>query len=195
MNPLRRSFAALRLALFIGLFAPTGASAQSAIERVDDFGRLAAGRTLIIVDDDGLEIRGRVLQLTPEGLTMTIDGQIRTLAPSRVARVFVPGDSVKNGAAIGFLPGLVIGLGLGSYATQCGKYWPKSCPGSVKAANLMMGGLIIGGLSAAIGAGIDAIIAGRRLVYERPKAKAAVLMSLTPSIAPSRIGLSTSVSW
>ena len=162
----------------------------------DDFSTIAAGRAVIVIDNEGRETRGRILRLNPDELTLMVGGRTRTLAPAGVARVFVPGDSKKNGAMIGLLTGAAIGAASGSQST-CGDFWTGFRPCSVdeKVRLALVAGAFFGGLGAALGAGIDAIIPGRRLVYERPQKATGAVMLLMPAIAASGAGLSMGVSW
>ena len=74
-----------------------------------DFTALAARRSVTVADDSGAEIEGSLVRLTAEEVTLRVDGQDRAFARERVAAIFERGDSVKNGATIGFLSGAVLG--------------------------------------------------------------------------------------
>jgi len=161
-----------------------------------DFSTMAAGRTVIVVDDREQQTRGRVVRLTPDELTVRVNGTSQSFATSRVARVFLAGDSLKNGALIGLVTGAVIGAAAGTQST-CGDFWTgvRPCSGSEKAGQALAAGAVFGGLGAALGAGIDAMIPGRTLVYQRTQHTSGATTSLMPTIGPSGAGLTMRVSW
>jgi hypothetical protein len=164
-------------------------------ERGGNFASLAAGRMVIVVDDRG-EAKGRVLSLTPEQVTVMVNGRARAFATPRIDRIFVSGDSLKNGAMIGFISGAVIGAAAGTQTT-CGDFWTgiRPCSGNEKARQAVAAGAVFGGLAAALGAGIDAMIPGRTLVYQRQHPASGLVTSLIPAIAPSGAGLTMRLSW
>jgi len=163
-------------------------------------------RKVIVTNHAGTETRGRLLRVTANELTMAVDGQDRTLAREQVAAIFEQGDSVKNGMKYGFLAGTAVGFTAGVSKTQCGRdqfgigfitsygsYSP--CTASERVSQGLREGLLLGLLGTGIGAGIDALIPGRRLLYEKTKPAAAATISIVPSVARSRMSLLTSVSW
>jgi hypothetical protein len=103
---------------------------------------------------NGAEIRGQLLRLGPDTLSLLDEGTVRDVRLADVARIESRGDSVKNGAIIGaaILGGwcaLICPQGLDGYAGQFAY---------VLAINTALG--------AAIGAGIDAMHVGRTTIYQ-----------------------------
>jgi hypothetical protein len=103
---------------------------------------------------NGAEIRGQLLQLGPDTLSLLDKGTVRDVRLADVARIESRGDSVKNGAIIGaaILGGwcaLICPQGLDGYRGQFAY---------VLAINTVLG--------ATIGAGIDAMHVGRTTIYE-----------------------------
>ena len=192
----RRWLGACRIGLGISVFAATGASAQNAPHNQPDFSMLATGRTLIVVDSNGHETRGRIMSLTPEELKLAVGGRTVSLVPSQVARAFVPGDSVRNGTMIGLVTGATLGF-LGGTQNSCGDFWTgiRPCQFNEKVLNGIVSGALTGAITAAIGAGIDALIPGRRLIYRRPEPASKGAVFIAAAAEPSRIRLVTSVSW
>jgi hypothetical protein len=194
----------LRLALLISVCAARGASAQSAAQRDahtpatwEDFLSHDAPATVIVIDEAGIEARGRLVLLTADDLTIAVaDGRDQTFLRSRVAAVFQPGDSVKNGAAIGFLAGAAMGLGahneVGCWNAQLTV--SRECTATEKAGFATGVSLLLGGVGAGIGALLDKIIPGRRLLYERP-GRPLTTISMKPSLTRSRVALSMGMSW
>src|SRR5690349_2151483 len=106
-----------------------------------------AGRMYVVVDDSGKETKGKLVRFTPEALTLAVKGREVVFDHRKVTAVFERGDSLKNGMIFGVLPGLLalVTAGDDDFAQA----------GSIA---LMTIGL-------AAGAGIDALIQGRHLVY------------------------------
>lgn len=162
---------ALLLASLIISFAVAEASAQTTPARTDSFSSLAGGRSIIIVDESGVETTGRLLRLTDDELAISTGGRDRTFARQQVAAVYERGDSVKNGAIIGVLTGAALGFAGGTQST-CGDFWTglHSCSLNEKVRNGIGSAVLVSGLGAAIGAGIDALKTGRRTLYQRGEA-------------------------
>ena len=99
----------------------------------------------------GEELRGRLLDLSPESLAILVDGRRVDLPIDTVLRIDARTDSVKDGAIIG--AGVMIGLtGL-------------SCA-AVDDAGYCVTALIFNtGIGALVGAGIDALHKGKTPIY------------------------------
>ena len=197
-----RSF---RLALLMNVCTMSVSSAQPAPSSSEDFSAMTKGRELIVVEESGVENTGRLLRVTPDALTMTIDGKIHTFPRQQVSAIFERGDSVKNGAVIGLVAGAAIGLTAGASKTTCGRhnvgfglisaylaYSP--CTLNERVGQGLREGALLGALGAGIGAAVDAVIPGRRVLYQKQRTAAAAI-SIAPSLAPSAVGLLGSLSW
>lgn len=204
----------LRLALLISVCAVPSASAQTAAQRdantpttwesflnrlapaYDAFGH-EAPRAVIVIDEAGIEASGRLVLLTADELTIAVDdGRNQTFPRSRVNAVFQRGDSVKNGALIGFLAGAAMGLGArndeGCWNAQLTVR--RECTATEKVGFTAGVSLVLGGIGAGIGALLDKLNPGRRLLYERPKVPPTII-SVKPLLTASRVGLSMGMSW
>jgi hypothetical protein len=105
--------------------------------------------------ETGHEVKGQLLRIGPDTLTLRIDGQRRDMALVRVRRIQVVGHSVTKGAWIG---GLIGGVWC---AWVCGQGLDHSTPWlAVVAANA--------GFGAAVGAGVGATIPRRVTIYQQP---------------------------
>ena len=137
----------LRIALLLALASPVGARAQDAppegVEQV------------LVRREGGDELRGQLLRLGPETLTLLVEGQRIDLPISSVVRMDSGGDPVRNGALIGAL------IGGGFCALVCGQ-------GVGSAAEVPMAVLVSAVFWGGVGAGIDAMIPGRTTIYRRP---------------------------
>jgi hypothetical protein len=163
-----------------------------------DFSGLQGIRpSIIVIDEAGKETRGRLLRFDPESLTMmTAAGLESTFARRDVTRVYERGDSLKNGMMIGLATGAAIGIAAGVSGTDCGGFFERvrSCTGGEKARLGAIGGAVFGALGLGVGAGIDALMTGRRLVYETPRPSGPTI-SIAPLTANSMMRLSLTVAW
>lgn len=103
---------------------------------------------------NGAEMRGQLLRLGPDTLSLLDEGITRDIRLADVARIESRGDSVKNGALIGAAIlgawcALICRQGLDGYTGQFAY---------VLAINTALG--------AAIGAGIDGMHVGRTTIYQ-----------------------------
>ena len=105
----------------------------------------------------GEVVRGRIVDLSPESLTiLTADNRRVDMPLDRVLRIEARGDSLKNGAVIG---ALVLGTMMG---LMCGDFeGGGQCITAV---------VLDAGIGALIGAGVDALNGGRSPLYSRPAA-------------------------
>ena len=116
-----------------------------------------SGQLVSVQDRSGQETLARVLRSNDRELVVTVAGIEQAIAVDRIARVFIRGDSLRNGAwwggGLGFSNGVLSTQGL-----AC-----SGCPGEETALVLMSTGI---GL--AIGIWIDARHVGRTEVYRAP---------------------------
>ena len=100
---------------------------------------------------DGEEIRGRVVSVSPDKLTLDIGGTQTTIAPGATARI-QRRDSVRNGAWIGAIAGAAVGVASGAALYSLCANEGGDCGGGLA----LMGALSIGS-GALIGAGFDGL--------------------------------------
>ncbi len=167
------------LVVAVGLFP--GVSRAQEIPMFEDLQRtLKKGQTVLVTDDTGLKVRGKVDQVSASSLIILTKGPgRRTFVESTVSEIRRP-DSKVNGALIGASVGA--GLALWDYLID------PSEPGNGTITTVSVG------LGAAIGAGIDALV-GRdgRLLYRSPHH--GVNLRLTPLLDRNRQGASISFSF
>jgi hypothetical protein len=84
--------------------------------------------------------------------------------------VYERGDALRNGTLIGLLAGAAFGIASGVSGTDCGGYFERArpCTAGEKARLALVFGGSFGAIGAGIGAGIDPLKTGRRLLYQRP---------------------------
>lgn len=195
-----------RLALLMNVCTISVASAQPAPGSSEDFSGITKGRELIVVEESGVENTGRLVRVTPDTLTMTIGGKIHTFTRRQVTAILERGDSVKNGAVIGLVAGAATGLIAGASKTTCGRnnvgfglitayLYYSPCTLNERVSQGLREAALLGALGAGIGAAVDALIPGRRVLYQRPQRTAGAAISIAPSLAGSAVGLQASVSW
>jgi hypothetical protein len=175
---LRSNLARLGGLVVVAALFPGVGRAQE-ITTFEDLQRtLKRDQTVVVVDDAGLRIRGKVQELSPSSLIILTKGAgRRTFVESTVAEVRRP-DSVANGALMG--AGVGAGLALWDYLID------PSEPGNGVITVVSVG------LGAAIGAGIDALInKSGKVLYRSPRH--AVNLGVTPLLQRHRQGVSLSV--
>src|SRR4051812_34894938 len=107
--------------------------------------------------DSGEVVRGRMVNLSPQSLTLlTSDNRRVDLPLDAVLRIEAKGDSLKNGALIG--------------AAVFGGLMVLECQGLSRGSQCVTGIVLDAGLGALIGAGIHAMNGGRTTLYSRPAA-------------------------
>ena len=113
---------------------------------------------MFVTDTSARETAGVLATMTPQELTLVVDGQVRAIPMTDVARVAKRGDSMRNGFLIGFAAGAVPVGGLiigGCYNTG-----NQDC----EITGLLLGTLF-GLETGAVGALIDFLIPGRTVIY------------------------------
>ena len=169
----------------------------------DNFDGQPAGGHVIVATNSGVETSGRLLRFTTDELTLSVNGSDRTFARHQITSILARGDSIKNGVTIGLLTGAATGFLTGVMKDDCDHtpvvgpayFTPLDCYADEKIVQGLKQGALASLAGAGIGAVIDKLITGRRLVYGTQKDRAPVAISIVPSLAPSRIGVMTSVSW
>jgi hypothetical protein len=153
-----------RIAFLIAALSPGVASAQ---EATSNWPGLASSQlsTVYVRDNTGAETSGKLLRLNPDSIVLLVDGAERRFETARVARIQKRGDSLRNGAIIGAVVGVALGILTAGIADCPGDRTSDGCAGS-RAALL----LVSTGFYSAVGTGIDALIPGRTTLYEAPKA-------------------------
>ena len=153
----------LLLWLIAGFLATAAAaSAQPAAASFEVLNeRLQIGQLVWVTDPTGREARGRIEQLSNDGLVLRANGS-RTFAAADIRRLRTrEHDSVKNGALIGLGIGVALGTAwcISAVADDSG-----DVNGRVECAE---GFTVYPGLGALLGLAVDRVIPGRiRVIYE-----------------------------
>jgi hypothetical protein len=179
-----------RLAILVAALSPVAVCAQEAASSWPglDSSRLS---TVYVLDNSGTQTSGKLLRLNPDSLVLLVDGTERRFDTARVARIQKRGDSLRNGAIIGAVVGVALGILTAGIADCPGDHPGGGCPGSRAALFLVSTGVY-----SAIGTGIDALIPGRTTLYEAPKTPpTADLGGSAPLAFRRRAALNVRVRW
>jgi hypothetical protein len=149
----------ISLALVIaGLLQEAAAQQASSFEQLQVLVKI--GDTVSLTDSSGQISKGRIAALTPSSLRFQTNGIFRDFAQSDIMEIRQrKGDSLKNGAKIGALVGLGVGI-LGAIGLCTDDFEVDPCAAWAAGA--------IGfytGTGAAIGVGIDALIVRDQTIY------------------------------
>jgi hypothetical protein len=177
---------ALVAALSLAAPAPCGAQ-----EPVRDFSqlntRLRPGDTVWVTDAQGREVKGRILSLNTDALTLEGGNRTSFGAPDVSTIQVRRNDSLGNGA--------LIGLGVGGGLTLV------ACLVSVESRDAgwcVAAAAVYGGVGAGIGVGIDALIPGKKiLAYRAPAPGGAppARLSIAPVVTPRTKGVAVSLAF
>lgn len=137
------------------------------------------GDKITIADDAGREVTGTLAELSSSSLSLIVGRQRRDLQASEINTIRQRrSDPLANGAKWGL--GIGAGLGLaGGLALSSG--YDNDDDGALVA----FATLIYGGLGAAIGVGVDALISGNQIIYAR---RGAAAVRIRPLLTAQRHG-------
>ena len=178
---------AIILVTAAALAAPAPAAAQAPVTSFDQLNtRLKPGDTVWVTDAQGREVKGRIESLGPDALTLK-GGHGRTFAAGDVRFITERGrDSLKNGAIIGAVPGVVMGLAMAGLDENN------------SAGDFVAIAVMFGGLGAAIGVGFDALVPGEKVVSYRAPGSAGpshARLSIAPVVTRRAKGVAMAFSF
>jgi hypothetical protein len=153
--------------------------------------RLKVGDEVIVTDDAGGIMTGRVSQLPGTSLGLRVSGRELQLLASDVRLIERPKDRLWNGMAIGGAVGFATGAVLAA-TDDCGGTTIGPCFRSA-AGTLAVGGLL-GLIGLGAGVAIDVALSRPRLVYARLRG-AAARGSTVPFFSRGQIGVRIHVDW
>jgi hypothetical protein len=158
------NLAAVALWCVLSAVLATGCAARPPAHTFADLQhRLRPGATVYVIDDTGVETKGRVLEVAPSTLSLSVDGGRREMGEATVRQVQRYGDPLWNGLAIGAAVAVPGALIADPTYDPCSNMPQQRCANSQAGQRVLMIGV-----TAAIGAGIDALIRGRHQVYLSP---------------------------
>jgi hypothetical protein len=179
------------IALFVLLtLAPMMASAQTVASNFQELRfKVKPGDTVYVTDDAGRERKARILDLSPALLVLSVDRTRRDLSENNVKRIRqrLP-DPLLNGAMIGAASVMTLST-------------VSSIAFSDRSENETFGWadvgfiLYLGAIGAGVGTGIDALIQGRKIIYEMPDGASPPSFGVSPVLSPGVRGVRVSVSF
>jgi hypothetical protein len=180
--------------------APLTASAQTVATSFQELQNLVKpGDTIDVTNTSGTRVKGRLGELSASDLKLLTrgsgpDGRDASdrqfhFSESDIQSIsIVRRDSLWNGALIGFTPGATVGTLILFMGAGCDCYTVES------RAPLALGVVAIaGGIGAAVGAAVDALMYDRPIVYYRAPERRASRVQISPLVAKSAGGIQMSV--
>ena len=144
------------------------------------------GDKITVVDLAGREAEGRIGMLSRDRLTLVTRAGPREVGEGDVAQIRQRrGDSLQNGAIIGAAAGAGYGLALLALAMSIDD------GGGPIPVGVVTGMVVFTGMGAAVGAGIDALITRRQVIYRKPPGENK--FSVSPLFGRGRRGAAVTV--
>jgi hypothetical protein len=177
--------AAALVVMLAAIGMPGAAWAQTPVVSFDRLGtKLKVGQTVSVTDTAGAEQKGKILNLSPTSLTLTVDDTRHDFPAASVS-------TIKKHQRFSLLWGTLIGVGVGAGAgvivTQ------PTCPWDVENGVCVA---MCAGIGAAAGLGVAALIPRwTRTVYQAPSASAGLRVTVAPFVVPKRQGVVVRVSF
>ena len=140
----------------------TPAEAQGVASSFEQLGVLVKpGDKITVVDVTGRETQGRIGKVSRDTLTLATAAGPRELGELDVGEIRQRrGDSLKNGAIIGAVAGT-------AYFLTAVALLGDSDGGDVIIGTAVAGGVLFASMGAAAGAGIDALITRKQVIYRK----------------------------
>jgi hypothetical protein len=158
--------AALAVCVLLVAFFPVAALAQQAARSFEELqARVKIGDIVFVVDDSGLETRGKVERVSDVSMWLTVDGIRRGFDENSIARIDLRRrDSVRNGLAIGLGSGALLGFLAGRAADS------PTCPRlGIECGQGALLGTVGGAVLGAVGGWlIDALTRNLEVIYLAP---------------------------
>jgi hypothetical protein len=164
------------------LSAPALAQQASSFEQLQVL--VKPGDNVYITDFAGNTTKGKILELTASSLGLTVDGVQRNWLQNDVREIKQwRGDSLLNGAVIGAAAGAGIAIAPAIY-----------CQGGCNEA-VAMTALFCGGIGAAVGVGIDALIPAKQTVFRSKTLSSLERLQIRPILNRSNKGVQVALTF
>jgi hypothetical protein len=178
------------LVFAILLLAGAPAAAQTEAERIR--ARVKEGQEVTVTDEQGREFSGRIATVSGDGLRIVSKNAAADLLYGEIVRIGRPRDTLSNGALIGLASGAAFGFAvmLSEDNRSCNPdaFFDCSDP---SASGYVVVTALTGGLGAAIGVGVDALIRSDGNLYQRGSTR----MGVSPALFKGGPGARLSISW
>jgi hypothetical protein len=181
----------LMLGGVVFLLLCAGVTRVEAQQVASSFDQLAVlvkpGDKVTVVDVTGGETKGRIGKLSREALVLITAAGPRQLGELDVATISQRrGDSLTNGAIIGAVAGT-------AYFATALIVLGDVDGGGVIIPTAIAGGVLFAGMGAAAGAGIDALISRRQVIYQKSAGRSG--FSILPVFGRGRRGAALTVTF
>ena len=177
------------LRVVIGLVFSFAGTREAAAQEASSFEQLqvlvGSDDEVTVTEADGKRTRGRIIELSPSSLHLSVNGTPRRLNEAQILEIRQHGpDPIGNGAKKGALIGLGFGAAMGALRCAVERGFCALAP-------LTVG--IYSALGAGIGAGVDALRKGERTVYRAPVTASSRGLHVTPVVGRDQKGLRLSI--
>jgi hypothetical protein len=150
-------------AVLVSILASTNVSAGEPPVPFDHLAeRIQRGDNISVSEVAGASINGTVVTVTPQVLTLSVDGTRREYAEAAVARIDRHHRFAKRGALVGMVGGMIFGV---AGQAACGIACAPNPAGEIAVLGFF------GGIGAGTGAAIGAAFSGSDLVYTSSPAR------------------------
>lgn len=137
------------------------------------------GRSVSVTDGSGRQTKGKLTEVSPSLLALSVVGNRQTFDVATVRTVTARQRNTGRGARWGFLVGAGLGL-YGAINTQeCGGPDRPRCEGMDNPLVAAMFVGFMGGLGAGLGAGVGAMSTRERLIYTAPDAPSSIRLTVS----------------
>lgn len=154
-------------------------------------GRVRMGEAVVVTDQDGREIRGRLVELTPASLAVDVDGHVVEWRQGGWTLRQRQRDALVNGTLIGAAVGLGVGFGLAVGYVATAVY-----TGQTETSGSGNGFVIVGTV---VGAGVGLVIDSARqddlVVVGPPLAQGRLRLRVLPLVSRHAQGLGVAFSF
>ena len=142
--------------------------------------KVKAGDTIYVTDQTGREMTASIVAISPSLLTVKTAGTLREFSAADVQRIRqrLP-DSLWTGGLIGLAIGAGLGITAATFSEECSPHVSSSCAGPV---------LWMAGIGTGVGIGIDALVQGRKVIYQASARRPDVQVSVVPVITGKMTG-------
>lgn len=152
--------------------------------------RIEPGQAVRVHATDGRALRGPVLEVTAESITLSGANAGAPIPAGSITRIEQHGDPVWNGLAIGVGAGTLVALLAGRDEVPCPDEDATNVCYDAKISS-RLAGVAVGG---AIGAAIDGLLRSRRPLYIAP-GNGAMNLVIAPVATPKSAGVLISISF
>jgi hypothetical protein len=182
------------LVFLVAMHSPSICRAQALPQSFGELsGRLKSGDTVYVTQASG-QSKGKVIEILPTALVLSIDGRRQDFNVATVNRVERERTAMKKGVLLGLLAGAGVAVACGISDSHCGLGNEAEGGAGIAAAALAGTGLAVGA-GVATGAIWGARIKHRETVFAHSSASAPAALRFVPLLDRTRRGALVSVAF